>query len=320
MNLVFPNKEKLKEAFREAKLIVLHHNADADCVGSALGIYYSIEGCKISLSNGINPAGKAIMRKCGVEYSETPPKKWNGTVIVMDTNDPERCSPLPETDKIVVIDHHQKIERWSEEDMIISFPEKTSTAEIVFELIKYIGKELSPLALNPLLAAIYADTGSFRYANQKSFKTASELCGLGADPQKVMGLLERDVNEDERIALFKGMQRMKWVAERKYIICTSSVGAYTSTVAKNMIRLGADIGLVVSETKKGDVQLSARCSMKAKKSDLNLAKILNKVNLSFGGSTGGHLGAAGIKGVGDGEALIEMVKQECIRIIREKEG
>ena len=71
---MFPNKEKLKKAFEGEKLIILHHNADADCVGSALGIYYSIEGCKISLSDGISIAGKGIMNKCGVEYFETPPK------------------------------------------------------------------------------------------------------------------------------------------------------------------------------------------------------------------------------------------------------
>ena len=313
---MFPNKEKLKKAFEGDKLIILHHNADADCVGSALGIYYSMKECKISLSNGISAAGKTIMEKCGVDYLQTPPEIWNGTTIVVDTSDPKRCAPLPKTDNIIVIDHHQKTDGWKSENTIISFPDKTSTAEIVFEMIRYIGKEISPLSLNPLLAAIYADTGSFRYANQNSFKIASELCNLGAEPQKVMELLDRSVNEDERIALLKGMQRMKWVNERKYVIGTSSVRAYTSKVAKNMIRMGADIGIVVSETKKGEVQLSIRCSMKAKKNGFNLAKILNKVNLSFGGSTGGHVGAAGMKGVGDGEALVEMVKQECIRIIK----
>ena len=45
--------------------------------------------------------------------------------------------------------------------------------------------------------------------------------------------------------------------------------------------------------------------------------LLNKVNLSFKGSTGGHIGAAGMKGVGDGEALVEMVKQECVKKIKE---
>ena len=44
---------------------------------------------------------------------------------------------------------------------------------------------------------------------------------------------------------------------------------------------------------------------------------MNKVNLSFKGSTGGHVGAAGMKGMGDGEALLEMVKQECVKKIKE---
>ena len=35
------------------------------------------------------------------------------------------------------------------------------------------------------------------------------------------------------------------------------------------------------------------------------------------GSTGGHIGAAGMKGIGDGEALAEIVKQECLQVIKE---
>jgi len=143
------------------------------------------------------------------------------------------------------------------------------------------------------------------------------LCALGAEPQEVMKMLNRDVNEDERIALLKGMQRMKWVSEKKFIICTSFVNAHTSKVAKNMIRMGADIGIVVSENKKNEVQLSMRCSLKAKDSGFNLSKILKNVNSSFGGSTGGHIGAAGMKGIGDGEALAEIVKQECLQVIKE---
>ena len=313
---MFPNKEKLRKAFEGDKLIILHHNADADCVGSALGIYHSIERCKISLSDGISIAGKGIMNKCGVEYFETPPKKWEGTVVVVDTNDPKRCAPLPKTNKIIVIDHHQKTDGWKKENMIMNFPDRTSTAEIVFELFEHMEEKLSPLSLNPLLAAIYADTGNFRYANKDSLRIASELCNLGAEPRKATELLDREVNESERIALLKGMQRMKWITERKYVICTSAVKVHTSTVAKNMIRMGADIGIVVSE-KKGNVQLSIRCSTKAKKDGFNLAKILNKVNLTFKGSTGGHIGAAGMKGVGDGEALVEMVKHECVKKIKE---
>ncbi|OIR16600.1 MAG: hypothetical protein BEU04_01280 [Marine Group III euryarchaeote CG-Bathy1] len=318
MKKVFPNKQKLKEAFEKRKLIILHHNADVDCVGSAIGIYHTLKECQISLSNGINSGGKSIMEKSGVEYLQTPPEKWDGTVIVLDTGEPERCAPLPKAEKFVIIDHHQKIGSWGANDTIISFPDKTSTAEIVFEMIKYIEEPISDLSLNPLLAAIYADTGSFRYANENSLKIASEICNLGAEPQKAMELLNREVKEDERIALLKGMQRMKWTNERKYVICTSFVNAYTSNVAKNMIRMGADIGIVFSENKKGEVQLSTRCSLKAKEGGINLAKILKNVNSSFGGSTGGHIGAAGMKGMGDGEALTEMVKQECVRIIKGK--
>ena len=38
-----------------------------------------------------------------------------GTVVVLDSPNPEHCSPVPKTKHMIVIDHHTKIEGWEKE-------------------------------------------------------------------------------------------------------------------------------------------------------------------------------------------------------------
>ena len=101
------------------------------------------------------------------------------------------------------------------------------------------------------------------------------------------------------------------------VAISGAAGRLGSAFSRAIVANGGKVISGDVSEKKGNVQLSIRCSTKAKKDGFNLAKILNKVNLTFKGSTGGHVGAAGMKGMGDGEALLEMVKQECVKKIKE---
>ena len=115
----------------------------------------------------------------------------------------------------------------------------------------------------------------------------------------------------------KAAQRMKWSQEGKWIIATSRVGSFESGSARLLIVLGADISLVASENKKGEMRLSTRASNRIVADGVNLTKVLEKVENVNGGSAGGHPGAAGYNGKGDAEAITEIAKQECISMIRE---
>jgi nanoRNase/pAp phosphatase (c-di-AMP/oligoRNAs hydrolase) len=109
---------------------------------------------------------------------------------------------------------------------------------------------------------------------------------------------------------------MKWLQEGKWIIATSRVGSFESRSARLLIVLGADVAIVASENKKGDVRLSTRASNRIVSEGFNLTKILESIEDMNGGSAGGHSGAAGYNGKGDAEAITEIAKQESISIIR----
>ena len=309
--------EKIKESLKDDLLLLIHHHADVDSVASAIALKTVFNDATISASDGISVSGQNIVNMSGVEILAEPPSKWDGTVIALDSPNPEHCGPVPEAKQIVVIDHHDKIVGWPEETEIIHLPQKTSTAEIIFLFIKELGMEISKHCATVLLSAIYTDTGQFRHANNETFNVASELCNAGANPQEIINLLDRERPLVQKTMFLKAAQRMKWSQEGKWIIATSLVGSFESGSARLLIVLGSDVAIVASENKKGEMRLSTRASNRIVSEGFNLTKILEKVENINGGSAGGHPGAAGYNGKGDAEAITEIAKQECISMIRQ---
>jgi len=309
--------EKIKESLKDDLLLLIHHHADVDSVASAIALKTVFNDATISASDGISVSGQNIVNMSGVKILAEPPSKWDGTVIALDSPNPEHCGPVPEAKQIVVIDHHDKIVGWPEETEIIHQPQKTSTAEIIFLFIKELGMEVSKHCATVLLSAIYTDTGQFRHANNETFNVASELCNAGADPQEIINILDRERPLVQKTMFLKAAQRMKWSQEGKWIIATSLVGSFESGSARLLIVLGSDVAIVASENKKGEMRLSTRASNRIVSEGFNLTKILEKVENINGGSAGGHPGAAGYNGKGDAEAITEIAKQECISMIRQ---
>ena len=167
------------------------------------------------------------------------------------------------------------------------------------------------------MCGIYTDTGQFRHANGETFRAASELAKVGADPQEVINILDSERPMSQKTTFLKAAQKMKWIQEGKWIIAESRVGSFESGSARLLIVLGADIALVSSGNKKGDMRISTRASNRIVTEGFNLATILEEIAEINGGSAGGHPGAAGYNGKGDPEAISEITKQKCIKSIRQ---
>ena len=243
--------DKIKTNLKEKLLLLVHHHADVDAISSAIALHSVLENSTICASDGISSHGQKIAKVANCKIMETPPKKWDGTVIALDSPNPEHCGPLPDTNNIVVIDHHTRMGKWPEGTDIIHLPQKTSTAEIVFEIIEELELKLTTEYATILMCGIYTDTGQFRHANRETFNIASKLCDAGADPQNVINILDSERPLIQKTTFLKAAQRMKWMQEGKWIIANSVVNSFESGSARLMIVLGADIALVASENKKG---------------------------------------------------------------------
>lgn len=174
-----------KEAEKAESIVILNHvNMDGDAVGSAF-----------SLAAVLKNAGKRVF----VAIEDDPPEYLKGLcddyikesderfdlAISVDCGDELRLGTRKNiffnAKRTVCIDHHVSNAGFADVNLIRA--EASSTSEIVFEFIKYLGAEITPRMADQLFAGIITDTGGFKFSNTtpESFAISGELLKAGAD-------------------------------------------------------------------------------------------------------------------------------------------
>ncbi len=322
-------KIKLKRFLEGAKdrsfLLLCHHNADPDSLGSAIAfaIYLKslgVEKVRIGVAQSVSSYAKRLLTFSPVPVERDPVVKEE-VVVIFDTSSLEQLEPIeiPKGKTVIVIDHHVEKEEPIRADVAVVDSSRTSTAEIVWELFKYLGF-YDETAVRALLAGIVTDTASFRFANSKTFKAVSEMLErfplqMGEIFQLIAPVSDENIDQAKRMAMLKACQRLEIRKFKGYIIAVSRVSAYESLACKTFLQLGADIAIVGSE-KKG-VRISARAKESLIKKGLHLGRIMEKVGQVIEGSGGGHAGAAGANGKKNLDGAIKVILKEIERFLRE---
>ena len=300
-------KIKLKRFLNEAEernytfLLLCHHNADPDSLGSAIAFsrYLTSRGLKnkIGVAQSVSSYAKRLLQFADVEKD---PEVKEDVVVIFDTSSIEQLEPIkiPKEKYVVVIDHHAEKESPINADIWIVDSSRTSTAEIIWELLNYLGF-YDEISARVILAGIVTDTANFRYANSKTFKTVFSILEefnihMGEIYNLVLPVTDENIDQAKRIAILKACQRMEIRKVKNYIIAISKISAYESLACKIFLQLGADVAIVGSE-KKG-VRISARTKEHLVKKGLHLGKLMERVGPIIEGSGGGHSGAAGANG------------------------
>jgi nanoRNase/pAp phosphatase (c-di-AMP/oligoRNAs hydrolase) len=314
-------KIKLKNFLNKAReknysfLLLCHHNADPDSLGSAIAFsrYLTSLGLKnrIGVSQSVSSYAKRLLNFAQVERN---PSVLEDVVIIFDTSSIEQLEPVevPNDRYVIVIDHHVEKENPIKAHIKIIDSSRTSTAEIVWELLEYFGfyDEVSAKAL---LAGIVTDTANFRYANSKTFKTVSRILErfdiqMGEIYNLVAPVTDENIDQAKRMAILKACQRMEIKKVGNYIIAVSKVSAYESLACKVFLQLGADVAIVGSD--KNGVRISARAKENLVKKGLHLGRLMEKVGPIIDGSGGGHSGAAGANGKRNLEEAVKFLVKE----------
>lgn len=198
--------------------IMGHKYTDMDSFGAALGIarlcmvngknpYIVIENPNESLEDLLSQArdnGRYNFVSCERAISLC---EKDSLVIVVDTHRPDivQCPEILETsEKIVVIDHHRKMEP-SIEFPLLNYMESyaSSASELVTEILEYMlpRREMVKLEAEALLAGIIVDTNYFSSrTGVRTFEAAAWLRRQGADPTEV----KRFFQEAPEYARMKG--------------------------------------------------------------------------------------------------------------------
>jgi c-di-AMP phosphodiesterase-like protein len=299
--------------------IMGHSNPDIDCFGSSLGIvrfcilcnkepYIVIDNYNDALQTLVKQAKKNENYKfISCERAKAMAEK-DSLVVVLDTHRPSmvQCPELLDIcEKIVVIDHHRRVEDVIE-NPVLAYMETyaSSTSELVTEILQYrtSKKSLIKLEAEALLAGITIDTGGFKVkTGVRTFEAAAWLRRQGADPTEVSRFFQED---RERF-----MIRTEALANAKYYengvataICSAGhedEQVICAQVANSLLTLkGIRASFVAGINSKGRTVISARSL-----GDVNVQVIMEKFN------GGGHFTTAA--------AQVDMTPEEVMDKINE---
>ena len=200
------NKTKIKKLEKllsspQKITIIPHKNPDGDALGSSLGLMQYLNNkshnAVIISPNDYPeflkwlPGEKSILKFSKNEKITKKILKESSLIFVLDFNDLKRVGDLNnviESSKSIkiMIDHHKNPKNFA--DLNFSFPEISSTCEIVYNIIYsldsfFINKDIATC----LYTGIMTDTGSFKYPSttSKTHKIISKLIEYGANGSKI---------------------------------------------------------------------------------------------------------------------------------------
>jgi phosphoesterase RecJ-like protein len=112
-------------------------------------------------------------------------------LIVLDISDIKRLGALADTVRKlgvprIVIDHHVPSDDPAG-NVILADTTACATGELVYDLARVLGLEVTPPVARALYTAILTDTGSFRFSNTtpRCLAIAAELLACGVDPEEM---------------------------------------------------------------------------------------------------------------------------------------
>jgi phosphoesterase RecJ-like protein len=185
-------------------LLPMHQNVDADGLASPLAMrhalaQYGIEAYPV-VTDGDFPSNLRFLP--GVDsvviYGRDPLPEYD-TLCLIDCADRKRLGNFAKDDParldgsvpIVNIDHHITNSRFGVVNIVE--PDASSAAEIVAEVLKLWGTEVTPHIAKALLAGIYGDTLGLRTPSTTphTIRTVAELVERGAELEPVVDQLFR---------------------------------------------------------------------------------------------------------------------------------
>lgn len=232
--------EKVAKQIRKQQNFVLttHINPEGDAIGAeiAMAVFLKNAGKSVTIVNSSpTPQNSRFMdpdneiRIYPADYSAEILDQADA-VIIVDVNNWGHVGPFgdvlrdDDTPRIC-IDHHQGIEPGFA-DVTVSDTSAAAAGLMVYDLVRYMGAEVTPRIAEVVYAALITDTGTFRFSNtdEKAFRVAGELLRKGVDPfavhrevfaktrgaVKLLGAVvsTMDTTEDGRIAWIHATQAM----------------------------------------------------------------------------------------------------------------
>lgn len=298
-------RQKILEILKgsEQILLVSHMRPDGDAIGSILGMYGLIRNNlgkePLMAVSGPMPAVAAVLPDAYKIQDAFWPEGID-TVVILDCSGWARTGFF-ETDQLninwpknlIVIDHHEKGS--VTEGVHIIEPDKSSVAEMVFDLAEAWNMPVTPDIATCLWAGIITDTSSFRHSNttEKTLRVGAKLMQEGAEVEKVYEMAFGRMSPAGLKLWGRVLSRMAYSDESRVLAGSvyqsdlMEVGASTQDIdgLVGMMNRVAGIRMAMLVVELEDRKW--KVSLRTEDETLNVADIAKQ----FGG--GGHARAAG---------------------------
>jgi len=204
------------DAIREHDRFVLttHENPDGDALGSLLAAKLGLEQLgkdTVMVLHGDAPLpGEYGFMPLGDLQRRWPDDVAERVLLAVDCanesriGDPEVLGRVPLS---IDVDHHHDNTRFGRINLIVA--DASSTGEVLRDLFRELGVELTPDIAEALYIALVTDTGRFQYTNTtpKALRLAAELVEAGVDVQRVFQGIYESVEFAKLKLLAKALDR-----------------------------------------------------------------------------------------------------------------
>jgi len=198
---------------RDRFLVTSHEAPDGDALGSLLAMHLALEQLgkdSVMFIGGPAPlpgeyrflelTDRGLLRQRPADAGER-------TLVAVDCASAGRVGAEPgvvdAAPYTVNIDHHHDNPRFGDANLVVE--EASSTGEVLADLFRELGVELTPDIAEGIYTALVTDTGRFQYANTtpKALRLAADLVEAGADVHRVF----QGVYENVQFAKIKLLAR-----------------------------------------------------------------------------------------------------------------
>lgn len=299
--------------------ILTHENPDGDCLGSgiALCLYLRSLGKK---ANVLNSDG--FPAKFDFVIGDYEPQEFEEEyVISVDISDTtllgKNLQEYTAADKIdLCIDHHGS-NRFFAKNTYVD-PQSSAACLIIFELLEYMGADITLHMATALYTGLATDTGCFKFQNTtpEAHRAAAKLMELGVDIEFVDKRMFDTKSRARLLAEQKLISEMRFLEDGQIAVMVVTNETVKET---NLERSELDSIVQIPITVEG---VRFGYTLKQLEDDPNTFKVSLRTTdadaaaicESFGG--GGHLRAAGCTLTGSAEEVLAQVCERTKEFMR----
>jgi len=316
---------ELKSEEYHTVAILGHTSIDPDSIAAAFAVAFVVEQLQPTatidvLVDGISPHTTKLLDFYQKDFLTETTKTYD-LIIIVDVNVLVQLGKFKalveqqEQKKVIIIDHHTPSELSEQIARAFIDEHKSSTAEMVSEIILTLALKPPVDLLTILLAGIIYDSRRFYSLNLDLLQTTSELIKLGGDYNQAVSLLQKPLESPEKIARLKCAARLQIEKFGDWLIVWSRVGSYEGSAARGILDLGADVALIFTK-RKSLTRLTVRANSSFyHQTGINFGSdIMRPLGLLFNGDGGGHSTAAAL--TIEAEIPENELKKETFKLLR----